>query len=94
MAAVLLLSDLRTRVIIFRLFSLYRGHGILLSVFKAQTKVSEEQTQGPLCNLLSSCIEQNVLHITGNEQTGELTAGNGRKVNIIGNEQLKKIIIF
>lgn len=32
-----------------------------LSVFKAQTKVSEEQTQGPLCNLLSSCIEQNVL---------------------------------
>ena len=58
-------------------------------MFKAQTKVSEEQTQGPLCNLLSSCIEQNVLHITGNEQTGELTAGNGRKVNIIGNEQLK-----
>ena len=53
MAAMLLLSDLRTSVIIFLLFSLYRGHpimqyGILLSVFKAQTKVREEQTEGPL----------------------------------------------
>ena len=48
-------------------------------MFKAQTKVSEEQTEGPLCNLLSSGIAQNVLYITGNEQTGVLTAGNGKE---------------
>lgn len=48
-------------------------------MFKAQTKVNEEQTEGPLCNLLSSGIAQNVLHITGNEQTAVLTAGNEKE---------------
>ena len=32
-----------------------------------------------ICNLFSSGIAQNVLYITGNEQTGVLTAGNEKE---------------